>query len=143
MAGTALENGLRSDWYIDERSDPAKATIAAAKYLKTLATLFSGDWHLALASYNGGPGRLQKAIKQAGVDDFWAIAQNPKILPRETREYVPMILAAIIIARNPTQYGFDIQPDAPAPFDAITLPRPVDLRRVAEWAGTTINEIQA
>jgi membrane-bound lytic murein transglycosylase D len=56
MVGTGLENGLRSDWYIDERSDPAKATVAAAKYLKTLVTLFSGDWHLALASYNGGPG---------------------------------------------------------------------------------------
>jgi membrane-bound lytic murein transglycosylase D len=82
-------------------------------------------------------------MKKAGVEDFWALADNPKILPRETREYVPMILAAIVIAHNPTQYGFDVQPDAPAAFDAITLPRPVDLRRIAEWAGTTIDEIQA
>jgi membrane-bound lytic murein transglycosylase D len=143
MSGTAVENGLRRDWYIDERSDPAKATVAAAKYLKTLATLFSGDWHLALASYNGGPGRLQRAIKRAGVDDFWALAAKPNLLPRETREYVPMILAAIVIARNPLQYGFEIEPEAPATYEEVTLFRPVDLRRIAEWAGTTIDEIQA
>jgi membrane-bound lytic murein transglycosylase D len=143
MSGTALENGLRRDWYIDERSDPEKATIAAARYLKTLANLFSGDWHLALASYNGGPGRLQRAIKRVGVGDFWALADRPKILPRETREYVPMILAAIVIARNPAEYGFEFETDAPPDYEQVTLPRPVDLRRVAEWAGTTIDELQS
>jgi membrane-bound lytic murein transglycosylase D len=143
MSGTALENGLHRDWYIDERSDPEKATVAAAKYLRTLSRIFGGDWHLALASYNGGPGRLQKAIKRAGVDDFWKLADRPKFLPRETREYVPMILAAIVIARNPAQYGFDFESEAPAVFDKVTLPRPVDLRRVAEWADTSIDEIQA
>ena len=143
MSGTALENGLRRDWYIDERSDPAKATVAAAKYLKTLSNLFSGDWHLALASYNGGPGRLQRAIKRAGVEDFWKLAEKPKVLPRETREYVPMILAAIVIARNPAQYGFDIEPEPQTQFDKVTLPRPVDLRRVAEWTDVMIDDIQA
>jgi membrane-bound lytic murein transglycosylase D len=143
MSGTALENGLRKDWYIDERSDPEKATVAAAKYLRTLSRIFGGDWHLALASYNGGPGRLQKAIKRMGVDDFWKLADQPKALPRETREYVPMILAAIVIARNPAQYGFDFESEAPTVVDKITLPRPVDLRRVAEWAGTSIDEMQA
>jgi membrane-bound lytic murein transglycosylase D len=143
MSGTALENGLRRDWYIDERSDPEKATVAAARYLKTLGNLFSGDWHLALASYNGGPGRLQRAIKRVGVDDFWALAEKPRILPRETRDYVPMILAAIVIARNPAQYGFEFETEAPADYEQVTLPRPVDLRRVAEWAGTTIDEIQS
>jgi membrane-bound lytic murein transglycosylase D len=143
MKGTAAENGLRNDWYIDERSDPEKATIAAAKYLTTLNKLFKGDWYLALASYNGGPGRLQRAMKQTGVSDFWKLTDKPRILPRETREYVPMILAAIVIARNPAQYGFDFEPHAPLAYDKITLPRPVDLRRVAEWAATTIDEIQA
>jgi membrane-bound lytic murein transglycosylase D len=143
MSGTALENGLHRDWYIDERSDPEKATVAAARYLRTLSRIFGGDWHLALASYNGGPGRLQKAMRHAGVDDFWKLADKPKVLPRETREYVPMILAAIVIARNPAQYGFDFESEAPAVFDKVTLPRPVDLRRVAEWADTTIDEIQA
>src|SRR5207342_894693 len=107
MAGTGLENGLRRDWFIDERSDPEKATLAAAKYLRTLSKLFGGDWHLALASYNGGPGRMQRALKTAHVDNFWTLTDKSKILPRETREYVPMILAAIVIARNPSQYGFD------------------------------------
>jgi membrane-bound lytic murein transglycosylase D len=143
MSGTALENGLHRDWYIDERSDPEKATIAAAKYLGTLSKQFDGDWHLALASYNGGPGRLQRALKRAGLDDFWKLAERPKLLPRETREYVPMILAAMVIARNPTQYGFDIVPDEVASYEKVTLPRPVDLRRVAEWTDTSIHEIQA
>ena len=143
MAGTAAENGLRRDWYIDERSDPEKATMAAAKYLGTLARLFDGDWHLALASYNGGPGRVQRAMTKTQIDDFWKLAEKPKALPRETREYVPMILAAIVIARNPAQYGFDFVADTPHSYDKVTLPRAVDLRRVAEWTATDIDEIQA
>ena len=143
MSGTGLENGLRRDWYIDERSDPEKATVAAAKYLRTLSKIFGGDWHLALASYNGGPGRMQRALKTARVDNFWTLAEKSKILPRETREYVPMILAAIVIARNPSQYGFDFEAEEPALFDKVTLPRPVDLRRVAEWTDSSIDEIQA
>lgn len=143
MSGTAIENGLRRDWYIDERSDPEKATVAAAKYLGTLAKLFDGDWHLALASYNGGPGRLQRALKRSGKDDFWQLAEKPKLLPRETREYVPMILAAIVIARNPAQYGFDFVPDAAPAYERVALTRPVDLRRVAEWADSSIDEVQA
>jgi membrane-bound lytic murein transglycosylase D len=143
MAGTGLENGLRRDWYIDERSDPEKATLAAAKYLRTLSKLFGGDWHLALASYNGGPGRMQRALKSARVDNFWTLTDTSTILPRETREYVPMILAAIVIARNPSQYGFDFETEAPAAFEKVTVPGPVDLRRVAEWTDASIDEIQA
>jgi membrane-bound lytic murein transglycosylase D len=142
MRGTALENGLRSDWYIDERSDPEKSTVAAARYLHTLGELFNDDWHLALASYNGGPGRVQRAVKRGRLDDFWQLASKPRLLPRETREYVPMILAAIIVARNPAQYGFSIEPEPPLAYEKVVLPRPVDLRRVAEWADTTIDAIQ-
>jgi hypothetical protein len=126
MSGTGLENGLRRDWYIDERSDPEKATVAAAKYLQTLSKIFGGDWHLALASYNGGPGRMQRALKTARVDNFWTLAEKSKILPRETREYVPMILAAMVIARNPSQYGFDFEPETGPEIDTVTLARPVD-----------------
>jgi membrane-bound lytic murein transglycosylase D len=143
MTGTALENGLRRDWYIDERSDPEKATVAAAKYLRTLSTIFKGDWHLALASYNGGPGRLQRAMKNAHIDDFWKLSEKPRVLPRETREYVPMILAAIVIARNPAQYGFEFESETSTSYERVTLPRPVDLRRVAEWTGSTIDMIQS
>jgi peptidoglycan lytic transglycosylase D len=143
MRGTGLENGLRQDWYIDERSDPEKATIAAAKYLATLSKLFDGDWHLALASYNGGPGRLQHAIKLGKQSDLWKLIEKPRLLPRETRDYVPMILAAIVIAKNPLQYGFEFEPEAPHEYETVSLPRPVDLRRIAEWTNTTIDEIQA
>ena len=142
MRGTGLENGLRADWYIDERSDPEKATVAAARYLTTLSSMFEGDWHLALASYNGGPGRVQRAMKRGRQTDFWMLASRSGLLPRETREYVPMILAAIVIARNPAQYGFVFDPLVPPAYETVTLAGPVDLRRVAEWAGTTIDEIQ-
>ena len=143
MRATGLENGLRHDWYVDERSDPEKSTRAAAKYLRTLNDMFGGDWHLALASYNGGPGRVQRAMKRAGRDDFWTLTNKPGFLPRETREYVPMILAAIIIARNPAQYGFSVDaPDAPG-VETVRLMGPIDLRRVAEWTGTSIQTIQS
>jgi membrane-bound lytic murein transglycosylase D len=142
MRTTALENGLRHDWYVDERSDPEKATRAAAQYLKKLNDMFDGDWHLALASYNGGPGRVQRAIRRTGVRDFWRLSEGSRYLPRETREYVPMILAAIIIARNPGQYGFDLDPASPVVAETVQLSGPVDLRHVAEWTGSSIDTIQ-
>ena len=142
MRGTALENGLTHDWYIDERAEPEKATRAAAKYLGTLNEMFDGDWHLALASYNGGPGRVQRAMKRSGRKDFWQLSASSRYLPRETRDYVPLILAAIVIARNPAQYGMNIEPVEPIRYEAVTLPTAVDLRRVAEWIGTPIQTLQ-
>jgi len=143
MRPTAKENGLKHDWYVDERSDPHKATRAAAKYLKTLGRMFDGDWHLALASYNGGPGRVQRAMKRYGRDDFWSLSSNPRWLPRETREYVPMILAAVIIARNPAQYGFTLpEPASSTAAERVTVSGPIDLRRVAEWTATPVDVIQ-
>jgi membrane-bound lytic murein transglycosylase D len=141
MPGTALENGLKQDWYIDERADIEKATRAAAKYLKTLHKMF-GDWHLALASYNGGPGRVQRAIKRSGRDDFWKLTATTKYLPRETRNYVPLILAAVIVARNPAQYGLNANPLELPVFERVWLPAAVDLRRIAEWTGTPAQVIQ-
>jgi membrane-bound lytic murein transglycosylase D len=143
MSGTAKENGLTQNWYIDERSDPEKATRAAAAYLKTLGGMFDGDWHLALASYNGGPGRVQKAITLSKKDNFWDLTATSRFLPNETREYVPMILAAIVIAKNPAQYGFDFAPESPLAYEKVTLADPVDLRHVAEWTGAAIDDIQA
>ncbi len=143
MRATATEQGLKTDWYVDERSDPVKATIAAARYLKILRNLFDGDWHLVLAAYNGGLGRLQRAMKRSGEDDFWALTTSTRYLPRETREYVPLILAAIIVAKNPSQYGFDIKAEGPITFDKVVVPRAIDLRRAAEWTGRSIDEIQA
>jgi membrane-bound lytic murein transglycosylase D len=143
MKATAQEHGLKTDWFIDERSDPEKATLAAASYLKTLSRMFDGDWNLVLAAYNGGPGRVQRAMKASGIDDFWELSKTTRYLPRETREYVPLILAAMIVARNPVQYGFEAVAADPIQYDKVELPRAIDLRRVAEWAGTTVDEIQA
>lgn len=141
MRGTALENGLKADWYLDERADPVKATQAAAKYLKTLYGLFE-DWHLAMASYNGGPGRVKRALTRSRKIDFWQLSASTRYLPRETRDYVPMILAAIIIAKNPVQYGFEIAPETAPLTETIVVPPALDLRRVAEWAGVPVDEIQ-
>ena len=142
MRGTGLENGLRHDWYIDERAEPEKATKAAAKYLKTLRDTFDGDWHLALASYNAGPGRVQRAMKRSGRGDYWKLTATSRYLPRETRDYVPLILAAIIIARNPAQYGMNVTPVEPVRYEAVTLPSAIDLRRVAEWIGVPVQAVQ-
>ncbi|MFO7694151.1 MAG: transglycosylase SLT domain-containing protein [Vicinamibacterales bacterium] len=142
MRPTAVEQGLKYDWYIDERSSPEKSTAAAVKYLKYLHGQFDGDWHLALASYNGGPGTVKRAVKRKGKADFWPLAEGRQYLPRETREYVPMVLASIVLARNPEYYGFALAPAALPATDTVTLPGPVDLRRVAEWAGVPIDEVQ-
>jgi membrane-bound lytic murein transglycosylase D len=139
---TATENGLQQNWFLDERSDPEKATVAAAKYLKSLADEFDGDWNLALASYNAGPGRIEHAVKLAKTADYWKLSASTKYLPRDTREYVPMILAAVIIARNPTRYGFDVAVPTPPAYEKVTVPGALDLRIIAEWAGTTVEDIQ-
>ena len=142
MRATAVEQGLKHDWYVDERSDPEKATLAAAKYLKSLYKMFDGDWHLVLAAYNGGLGRLQRAMKNARTEDFWQLSESSRFLPKETREYVPLILAAIVVAKNPVQYGFNVLPAAPVEYEKVLVPRAIDLRRVAEWTGQTIDEVQ-
>ncbi len=139
--GTGIENGLKHDWYIDERADPEKATRAAAKYLTTLYKMFN-DWHLALASYNGGPGRVQRAMKRSKRDDFWKLSSTSRYLPRETRDYVPLILAAIIIARNPAQYGLTVNELAIPESEQVAIYNPIDLRKVAEWAGVPVETIQ-
>jgi len=139
---TAAERGLETNWFVDERSDPEKSTRAAAQYLKWLYSQF-GDWHLALASYNGGPGRVQRAMKRSGIEDFWRLSEGKKHLPRETREYVPLILAAMIVARNPTEYGFTpMSTGTPLAYDTVTVTRAVDLRRLAEWTDTPLETIQ-
>ena len=142
MVPTARDFGLRYDWFIDERSDPEKSTVAAARYLKMLHKMFDGDWALALASYNGGQGRVQRAVRASGLNDFWELTSRPGWLPRETREYVPMIMAAMVIAKNPEHYGFDLKPLPPLEYDKVRVPGAVDLRKVAEWAGVSLVDIE-
>ena len=143
MSGTALEHDLKIDWFIDERSDPEKATRAAAQYLKTLHKMFDGDWYFALASYNAGPGRLERASRLSKKTDYWEIIKSSRYLPRETREYVPMILAAIIVGKNPSLYGFDVASAAPLTFETVSVPDALSLTTIAEWAGVSVADLQA
>jgi membrane-bound lytic murein transglycosylase D len=142
MTYTGREHGLTLNWYVDERSDPEKATKAAAQYLKTLGKMFDNNWHLAMASYNGGPGRVQRAMRRSGKRDFWTLTTTSRYLPRETREYVPMILAAIVIAKNPSQYGFNVEPEMPLAYEKVQVSDPIDLRLVAEWTNAPIDDIE-
>jgi membrane-bound lytic murein transglycosylase D len=141
MQGTAAENGLKQDWFIDERADPEKATRAAAQYWKTLRDMFDSDWPFALASYNAGPGTLVRAERRSKSADFWVISNSTRYLPRETREYVPMIMAAIIIGKNPELYGFDRTLSAPPAFEKVEIPGALDLKLIAEWANVTVEQL--
>jgi membrane-bound lytic murein transglycosylase D len=142
MPGTATDHGLKRDWYVDERSDAEKATRAAAVYLKTLANMFGGDWNLALASYNAGPGRVQQAMRRSGRTDYWSLSSSPRYLPRETRDYVPQILAAVLMARNPAEYGLTVAPPGLPIAERILVPGALDLRRIAEWAQVPLQLLQ-
>jgi len=142
MLGTGLEHGLDHTWFVDERAEPEKATRAAAQYLKTLNRMFDGDWYFALASYNAGPGRLQGAVRRSKKTDYWEITASTRYLPRETREYVPMILAAILIARNPTLYGFEIGAAAPLAYESVTVPGALPLATIAEWVDLEVEHLQ-
>jgi membrane-bound lytic murein transglycosylase D len=140
MKGTGQLYHLRQDWWVDERSDIVKSTEAAARYMKDLYEDFK-DWHLVLAAYNVGPGRIESIVRRRGQMDYWTMADR-KLLPRETINHVPSILAALIIFKNPERYGFDVVPDLPLKFDSVPLEFQVDLKVVAEAAGVPVEELR-
>jgi len=141
IASTAKRYGLEIDWWKDERRDPVKSTGAAADYLKDLHNMF-GSWNLAMAAYNAGEGRIQKAMKRSNADNYWALLGTSHI-KTETKEYVPRFIAANLIAANPQEFGFgDIEYHEPLSFDEVELDSPLDLSVAAECAGTTIEEIK-
>jgi membrane-bound lytic murein transglycosylase D len=140
MAGTGRLFGLRQDWWVDERSDILKSTVAAARYLKSLHECF-GDWHLAMAAYNGGPGRIERIIKRHGELDFWTMSER-RLLPTETSNFVPSILAALIIFKNPGRYGFEVEPEPELEFETVEMEFQVDLRVVSDLAGVPVQELR-
>lgn len=141
MGSRARGYGLYHNMWVDDRQDPEKSTRAAARHLKDLYKQF-GDWYLAMAAYNSGPGRVQAAVKRTGYADFWELYRR-NVLPKETRNYVPIILAVTIMTKNPSQYGLDdVVMDHPADYDSVTINRPVDLRLVAECVNSTSSELQ-
>jgi len=142
MRGTAVEQGLRHDWYVDERADPEKATWAAAKYLRRCTARSTGLAPRArLVQQRTGEGAARHEAQPEGRL-LEIAAKGRRYLPRETREYVPMILAAIVIARNPVRYGLALQPAPPVATDRVRLPGPVDLRVIAQWTGTSVEALQ-
>ncbi len=141
MAATGRPYGLETSWWLDERLNPEKATRAAAKHLRDLHGMF-GDWYLALAAYNCGPMGVQRAVEHTGYADFWELSAR-HALPEETRNYVPIILALTIIAKNPEKYGLeDLLPEAPLVYDKVTVTDPVDLRLVAEIVGSSVETLR-
>ncbi len=140
ITGTGKLYGLRQDYWVDDRFDPEKATRAAARHLKDLYDEF-GDWYLAMAAYNAGPRRIERAIQRSGNRDFWTLAQK-RHLPRETRSYVPLILAATLIGKNPEAYGFIRPTAAELEFDVVELDAPIDLETAAKSAGTSVDEMK-
>ncbi|MGH9561078.1 MAG: transglycosylase SLT domain-containing protein [Terracidiphilus sp.] len=134
--------GLARNSYVDERFDPEKSTRAYARYMKFLYDQL-GDWYLAMAAYDHGAGNIQHEVQKTGYADFWELYKRNE-LPRETANYVPEILAAIIIANHPHQYGFDeVTLDPPILPDTVTIDYSVDLRLVSDLVGAPVDEIEA
>jgi membrane-bound lytic murein transglycosylase D len=140
MGSRAKGYGLERSWWVDDRQDPEKATRAAAHHLHDLYNEF-GDWYLAMAAYNSGPGTVQSAVKRTGYADFWELYRR-NALPKETRNYVPIIVAVTIMAKNPAQYGLDsITKDKPVPYDTVKIDYPIDLRLAAECVDATAEDL--
>ncbi|HEU5162394.1 MAG TPA: transglycosylase SLT domain-containing protein [Thermoanaerobaculia bacterium] len=141
MPPTAREYGLRVDWWVDERADPEKSTKAAARYLKDLHRMFGGDWSLALAAYNCGPGRVERTLDREGVETFWELLERTA-LPKETRGYVPTFWATLRIVSDPASHGFELSPPAEPEVVEVPIEGPVSLRFVAEQAGVDAKSLK-
>lgn len=140
MKGTAKVYGLRVDNYVDERRDPIKSTVAAARYLRDLYDLF-GAWPLAMAAYNAGEGKVMRALHKARAESFSEISKT-RLIRRETKEYVPRFMAATIIARNPDRYGFTQESAEPHQFDEVIVMRPIHFRAIANATGIPYEELR-
>ncbi|MBZ5700597.1 MAG: transglycosylase SLT domain-containing protein [Acidobacteriia bacterium] len=141
VAYRGQQYGLRHTWWVDERQDPEKATRAAARHLRDLYAQF-GDWYLTMAAYNCGPGNVQKAVERTGYADFWELYKL-NVLPRETKNYVPIILALTLIAKDAAHYGIAVEPETPALTDLVKPRRPIDLRLVAETIDVDVETLRA
>ncbi len=141
MSFTGRKYGLRRDTWVDERSDFEKATRSAVAYLKDLYERY-GDWHLAMAAYNAGEGKIDRAIRHSGKKDYWHLTRT-RTIRSETKYYVPAILASILIDKSPQDYGFDVDIDSPLKWETIELDKPTDLQVIAEGTGVSLEEIRA
>lgn len=134
--------GLNQSALVDERLDPEKATRAAARHLRDLYTEF-GDWYLAIAAYNCGPGNIEKAVARTGYADFWELRARHAI-PTETTNYVPIILAMTIMTKNAAEYGLDgVVPESPVEYDSVDMASPTHLALVGDLTDTPVSELAA
>ncbi len=140
MKGTGQLYGLRIDHYVDERRDPIKSTVAAARYLRDLYDLF-GAWPLAMAAYNAGEGKVLRALQKAQAESFSDISKT-KLIRLETKQYVPRIMAATIIAKNLDQYGFNQDPVPLHQFEEVVVTRPLHFRAIANVTGIPYAELR-
>src|SRR5208337_1244235 len=141
VAGTGTRYSLDHTWWVDERRDPEKSTRAAARYLRDLYAMF-GDWYLALAAYNTGENNVVRAVERTGYADFWELYRR-NALPRQTRNYVPIILALALIAKDPAKHGIAIEEDEPLRCDVVKPGHPLDLRLVAETIDEDVELLKA
>ena len=140
MPRTGRQYGLKSNGIVDERSDPEKATRAAAKYLVYLHEIFE-DWYLAMAAYNAGEGKILRAMDRTGAHDFWDLARTNAIR-KQTQNYVPAFLAAVLISKNPEHYGFEVVLEPPLEFETVRLERPVSIQDVARATAIPFEDLQ-
>jgi membrane-bound lytic murein transglycosylase D len=141
IPGTGRQYGLRQTAWLDERNSFEQATRASARYLKDLAKRYNGNWELAMAAYNTGAGNIDRAISRTGTASFWAIYPY---IAQETRNYVPNILATILIAKNPEKYGFKgIRPDPPMAYDRVQVANATSLQLIAEATDSSVDYIRA
>jgi membrane-bound lytic murein transglycosylase D len=133
MAPTARRYGLRVDQWMDERLDPEKSTAAAARHFIDLYAVF-GSWNLAQAAYNAGERTVLEAIRAMGTSDFWALTRGHR-LADETKNFVPAIKAATLIAREPERYGFMVTPAPPLMYDVVSVPGSTNLKALATASG--------
>jgi len=140
MPRTGRQYGLTANAVVDERSDPEKATRAAARHLAYLHELFH-DWYLALAAYNAGEGKVLRAQERTGLNDFWQLAASGA-LRAQTQNYVPAVIAATLIAKNPKHYGFEVEFEPPLEYETVKLNRPVRLRDLAVAEGLALEDLE-
>jgi len=138
---TGRRYGLKANWWVDERRDPEKSTIAAAKYLKDLYDMFE-SWYLAAAGYNAGENKIATAMKRYQTEDFWELAKY-RYLKQETKDYVPQMIAAALIAKEPEKYGFiGIEYQEPLQYEKAEVPSVTDLGLIAKACEITVEELK-
>ena len=142
MVGTSRRYGIKTDFWLDERRDPIKATEAASKYLKDLRERYHGDWYLAWAGYNAGEGKVDKAIRRESTRDFWRMMTKGRTLRAETKHYVPKLIAAALIAKHPERFGFHVEYEEPFDSDEVVIPDATDLKVIADAAGISVEKVR-